>query len=152
MNVTTTAKAIATHHDRPIDECWACAKQTTHVQRCHVVPAALGGTDTPDNLVLLCADCHVEAPDVADPGEMWHWIRNHPFSTERYVRVVQRAFGRAERMFGRDAVLAHLRASDVDLLTEEAMQRSTSHWGRGVSDATLEWLCLQVISPATTRD
>lgn len=47
------------------------------LQRCHLVPYALGGVDAPDNLVLLCARCHAEAPDVADPEYMLRWISNH---------------------------------------------------------------------------
>jgi 5-methylcytosine-specific restriction endonuclease McrA len=47
------------------------------LQRCHLVPDALGGPDTPENLVLLCARCHAEAPDVADPEYMLSWISEH---------------------------------------------------------------------------
>jgi len=33
------------------------------VERCHLVPHALGGADSPANLVLLCGRCHRDAPD-----------------------------------------------------------------------------------------
>jgi 5-methylcytosine-specific restriction endonuclease McrA len=47
------------------------------LQRCHLVPDALGGPDTPENLVLLCGRCHTEAPDVADAEYMLRWIDEH---------------------------------------------------------------------------
>jgi hypothetical protein len=50
---------------------------SAHLQRCHLVPHALGGPDCPSNLVLLCARCHVEAPDVGEPDYMLRWIGAH---------------------------------------------------------------------------
>jgi 5-methylcytosine-specific restriction endonuclease McrA len=47
------------------------------LQRCHLVPRALGGADDPSNLLLLCARCHGEAPDVGDPGYMLRWVGAH---------------------------------------------------------------------------
>ena len=45
------------------------------LQRCHVVPAALGGASTPDNLVLMCADCHRDAPDTSDAAHLFEWMK-----------------------------------------------------------------------------
>jgi hypothetical protein len=47
------------------------------LHRCHLVPDALGGLDTPTNLVLLCPRCHSEAPDVGDADYMLRWISTH---------------------------------------------------------------------------
>lgn len=60
--------------------CWRCCCQR-NLQRCHIVPDALGGPDAPDNIILLCSRCHAEAPNVTDPEVMWDWIQayNHPF-------------------------------------------------------------------------
>src|SRR5689334_5981152 len=44
------------------------------LERCHLVPHALGGLDCADNLVLLCGRCHRDAPDVATPDYMLRWI------------------------------------------------------------------------------
>lgn len=49
--------------------CWRCA-QKRNLQRCHIIPRSLGGTEEPSNLVLLCAQCHSEAPNVNDPEFM----------------------------------------------------------------------------------
>lgn len=54
--------------------CWRCGCQK-HLERCHIVPDALGGKDCPENIVLLCKRCHAEGPNVTDPEIMWDWIK-----------------------------------------------------------------------------
>ncbi|MEK2144959.1 HNH endonuclease [Vibrio parahaemolyticus] len=49
--------------------CWRCAHKRK-LQRCHIIPRALGGSEQPSNLVLLCGQCHSEAPNVNDPEFM----------------------------------------------------------------------------------
>lgn len=53
--------------------CWRCHSKK-NIQRCHIVPDSLGGDDAPYNMVLLCANCHAEAPNVSDPEIMWDWF------------------------------------------------------------------------------
>lgn len=56
------------------ERCWRCGcKRRLH--RCHIVPYSLGGPDEPSNFVLLCARCHMENPNVADPHIMWDWLK-----------------------------------------------------------------------------
>lgn len=54
--------------------CWRCGHERG-LERCHIVPSSLGGSDEPSNLVLLCKRCHLENPNVSDPEIMWDWIR-----------------------------------------------------------------------------
>lgn len=60
--------------------CWNCGDDRSRtnrqpaLERCHIIPRALGGKDVPINYVLLCKDCHAEAPNVNDPKFMWEWI------------------------------------------------------------------------------
>lgn len=56
------------------ERCWRCGDKTK-TQKCHIVPRSLGGEDHASNYVALCADCHDEAPNVADPAAMWLWIQ-----------------------------------------------------------------------------
>lgn len=56
--------------------CWRCGCEK-RVQKCHIVPRSLGGSDDVSNLIPLCAICHDEAPNVADPNYMWEWIKNN---------------------------------------------------------------------------
>ena len=63
---------------------------TARLQRCHLTPRSLGGADTPDNLVPLCADCHRDAPDHVNPRWMLTWIRSRDHWLETMFRAVQR--------------------------------------------------------------
>src|SRR5699024_4292664 len=56
------------------ERCWRCGYKRG-LERCHIVPSSLGGSDEPSNLVLLCKRCHLENPNVSDPEIMWDWIR-----------------------------------------------------------------------------
>lgn len=56
------------------ERCWRCGCESS-LHRAHIVPDALGGKDTPSNLVLLCPRCHAEAPNVDDSEIMWDWIK-----------------------------------------------------------------------------
>lgn len=41
------------------DRCFICAEDNPHVlEEHHIIPRRHGGTDGPDNLVTLCANCH----------------------------------------------------------------------------------------------
>lgn len=46
------------------------------LERCHIVPHALGGADTPDNHFLLCGKCHCESPDTTNPRTFFRWVYN----------------------------------------------------------------------------
>jgi len=78
--------------------CWACGKpivskkeqslqensdyeqlwNDTHgkLEKCHIVPAAMGGKDEPSNLFLLCPNCHAMSPDTTNPSSFFRWVYN----------------------------------------------------------------------------
>lgn len=51
---------------------------TSFYERCHIVDHQLGGTETVDNLILLCRTCHWQMPRIA-PGTpletVGNWIK-----------------------------------------------------------------------------
>lgn len=49
--------------------CWQAP-----VERAHVVPESLGGSNDVRNFALLCPRHHREAPDVADAEAFWSWV------------------------------------------------------------------------------
>ena len=54
--------------------CFVCGKDK-HLERCHLIPKALGGSYDVDNLVLLCNEHHKQAPNLAlDKEVMLKWI------------------------------------------------------------------------------
>ncbi|MFB7785987.1 HNH endonuclease [Streptomyces vinaceus] len=56
--------------DEPI--CLICWQAP--VERAHVVPESLGGSNDVRNFALLCPRHHREAPDVADAEAFWSWV------------------------------------------------------------------------------
>jgi hypothetical protein len=54
-----------------IFECW----NSIPLQRCHIVPRSLGGTDEVANLFLMCRECHDLAPNTSFPEIFFEWAR-----------------------------------------------------------------------------
>lgn len=48
------------------------------LERAHIIPAGLGGSNATNNIILLCSPCHRAAPDWDDPWEMAVWISRRP--------------------------------------------------------------------------
>lgn len=54
--------------------CWACGEQR-RTEKAHIVPVALGGSDDPLNLFILCNKCHAEGPDTKYPDIFLDFVR-----------------------------------------------------------------------------
>lgn len=54
----------------------------------HLVPHMLGGPEDVSNLVLLCRDCHRDAPSYRDPSVMLQWMRDRPYWTVLLARAL----------------------------------------------------------------
>lgn len=53
---------------------WNDKKVVSKLNRCHIIPKALGGENTADNLFLLCEDCHWSSPDTINPSSFFRWV------------------------------------------------------------------------------
>ena len=134
-----------------LDRCWRCGYSTI-LQRCHIVPASLGGSEDASNTVALCAQCHDEAPNVTDPGEMWRWIRETAVSLYDTFWSVA-AFTKARAEFD-DNTLA---AMDPDVVLghiKELYNRVSYHFGQGsggprITPATRLWVLRSALRLAT---
>jgi hypothetical protein len=128
--------------------CWRCA-HARNLQRCHIVPRSLEGSENPRNLVLLCAQCHAEAPNVADPEFMWVWLRAHAasfYGTYWQVRGLREyEYIYKEKPF---AGLSDIESvmPKVNAALEVYFKKTSTHWGQGkVNPSTVAWLIRQVI-------
>lgn len=135
--------------------CWRCAHRRK-LQRCHVVPRSLGGSEQASNLVLLCGQCHAEAPNVADPEFMWIWLRAH--AVDCYGTYWQiRGWREYEFIYGKkpfEGVKDHealiLRAYAC---LEQRIKQVSTHWGQGkLNPATIAWLLRQVEHEVMVND
>ena len=125
--------------------CWRCAHKR-NLQRCHIIPRALGGSEEPSNLVLLCAQCHSEAPNVNDPEFMWVWLRAH--AAALYGTYWQlRGFREYRFLYGREPFsnFDESLMPKVQLALKKHYDDTNTHWGQGkLNPATWAWLIRQV--------
>tara|TARA_B110000495_G_scaffold84077_1_gene72292 strand:+ start:71 stop:907 length:837 start_codon:yes stop_codon:yes gene_type:complete len=88
--------------DQPHKRCWRCGRMSKNrnvTQKCHIIPSSLGGGNKPENIVLLCAFCHKEAPNANCKDVMWTWLKNT--STSLYDTLHSfRAFEEYEKIYG----------------------------------------------------
>jgi len=121
--------------------CWRCAHKRK-LQRCHIIPRALGGSEDPSNLVLLCAQCHSEAPNVNDSEFMWVWLRAH--AADFYGTYWQnRGYREYEFIYGRVPFSSFDKSLmlKIKLALKRLFKDTSTHWGQGkVNPATLAWL------------
>lgn len=126
--------------------CWRCTGKRK-LQRCHVVPRSLGGSEEPENLVLLCGQCHSEAPNVADPNFMWVWLSGHAIGFYGSYWY-ERGFREYELIYGKTPLTDHVNTplitSKIINVIEKRMAKTSVHWGQGkINPATVAWLIRQ---------
>lgn len=46
----------------------------SRLNRCHIKPNALGGEDSPENLFLMCEECHALSPDTTNRAAFFRWV------------------------------------------------------------------------------
>lgn len=62
-----------------IDAAW----NAVPLQRCHIVPRSLGGSDVADNLFLMCAECHDRAPNTQSREAFLSWACRQSWHARR---------------------------------------------------------------------
>lgn len=63
---------LAQHNHSKI---YGYAKVKERLQKCHIVPHSIGGSDSdPSNYFLLCKKCHAESPDTENPRNFFRWV------------------------------------------------------------------------------
>jgi len=68
-------------------ECFACNRmflkhkwmfgRKNYLQRCHIIPRQLGGSNHVSNMILLCKHCHLENPNVRNEVAYFKWLQFH---------------------------------------------------------------------------
>lgn len=88
--------------DSDFSMCWCCGHRGK-LQKCHIIPKSLGGSENAENIVPLCAQCHDNAPDVQDKEFMFEWIKKNKnelsgFGLGRYYHLVDLVIARTAGM------------------------------------------------------
>ncbi|WP_371261138.1 HNH endonuclease [Bradyrhizobium sp. th.b2] len=65
------------------------------LQRCHIIPRSLNGSDNVSNLFLLCRECHDQMPNTSIPEVFFRWSRAQNWESREDARIrdAMRAFG-----------------------------------------------------------
>ena len=114
------------------ERCWRCSYKTK-LQKCHIVPHSLGGSDSPQNLVLLCRLCHEEGPNVIDSEIFWDWINAH--NIEFYDAYwTRRGMSEYEYIYKKslEEDLVELGITEPEQVSERfkrMLKKATWHWG-----------------------
>ncbi|MGT2932943.1 HNH endonuclease [Streptococcus catagoni] len=114
------------------ERCWRCAHKTK-LQRCHIIPHASGGEDSPSNLVLLCKRCHLENPNVTDPEIMWDWLKAYKVTFYDTFWIVQ-GLEEYEKIYGYSFLekakeLGLTNLDDFKAVLASKMKGSIRHFG-----------------------
>ena len=91
------AKYDIRRSDASWDEILSCCEKIP-LQRCHIVPRSLGGTNEVSNLFLMCRECHDRAPNTCMPDVFFSWAKSQS-SWSRELSKLREAF----ESFGIDA-------------------------------------------------
>lgn len=122
----------------------------SRLERCHLVPRMLGGADCPENLVLLCNECHRDAPDVGDASYMLGWMaRREP----RFNRIAPLIAEAIEASGWNEEELERLQR-DRHLLAEirdEVIETWTGFHGSQIVPATMACVAAETLRRAGER-
>jgi HNH endonuclease len=106
----------------------------SRLERAHIVPYSLGGSNHVSNYLLLCKQCHKDAPDTANPRFMLQWAQRR----DSYGTIVLAKFAEAARYLGvptEQACQVYLDHTDRMCIRDVA-HRCVPHFGAGISTAS----------------
>lgn len=74
------------------------------LDRHHIVPKSRGGSNDPENFVLLCDSCHRAAPHTTDVDYFWEWARGREdYKKNQYINAAKEVSQLAGFSFEKDA-------------------------------------------------
>ena len=109
---------------------WDYGKVKSKLNRCHIIPKALGGSDEPNNLFLMCEECHRESPDYSNPIFFFEFVYNKRKSMKyesHSLKFILRVYDLAIKL-----------NKDISTLNIDALNKSkmNTHGGK-VSESTI---------------
>ena len=120
---------------------WNHRETRRNLERAHIIPHSLGGNENPDNMFLLCKECHEESPDTNNPKNFFRYIymkRKSP--NKAYKRYM---------MFMQDCINRNLDFTTCDV---NKMFDNTSFHGSKMSDYTWSMGLADTCKPLTNDE
>lgn len=129
------------------------------LERCHIIPRAKGGEDTPSNMFLLCSECHEVSPDTVNDENFFRWVYDQRKShcsgmillkemIEKFERLLKRRYPNASleeicNIVYKENDVEHKRQLNEEMF-EYLKTHTNSHWSSYSETTllcgTLDWL------------
>lgn len=130
--------------DSVLNERW----EKSRLQKAHLIPHSLGGSNEPNNYAMLCRRCHRDAPDTSDGAAMVRWIARR----ETYNATLANEF---IGFCAKDLARRWVAAGRPDPDFESVMGRAIAHFdpsdGAGMSLATLAAVAVDAVEAAVAK-
>jgi hypothetical protein len=81
-------KSAPTNQSFSDDELANIYDREKHLQRCHIIPRSLGGSDDVSNLFLMCSECHDLAPNTSSSDSFFKWVEKQSWFSRRYSELL----------------------------------------------------------------
>lgn len=135
--------------------CWRCGRRgKKQLEKCHIIPhqEPFNGPDAPENFVLLCGDCHRDAPCINDPVYIWRWIQETHIHYENGRKTWVWHVKANQDLMAEFATLSaeYQKRNWKPRFTQEAMDRWVNeniglHPGAGVMDANIRFALKELL-------
>ena len=118
-----------------LTRCLSSWNKASFLERCHIIPKSLGGTDDASNLLLLCKPCHKESPDLKNPKYIKRWVaEKENFQKELYHSLANML------KYEENAGLSEYICKNNEAFLKYVIENGTTHFGVGLKDSTI--ICL----------
>lgn len=121
------------------DACVCCGRETSQLEKAHIIPHSLGGSNDVSNFILLCGKCHRESPDVADEHAIIEWMNAQPTEMETILRLVQQEMDKYDVK-----AKVSLDENRIKEIFSDLYKNAATHGGR-FSDATRAYIIRQAL-------
>ena len=134
-------------------KCWNATK--SKLDRAHIIPHSLGGSNDVSNYVLLCKKCHASAPNVKDREYFLAWVSSTPnkvqnIRLENAIEILFERFPRVKKLYETNFnPMVHV-DNFWERLTKEKVKETSYHFdgaGAGAdSSADCGWAYVSFIN------
>ena len=79
--------------DQGLSEVWKDKNVVHFLNKAHIIPHALGGGENPENMFLLCEECHRDSPDTKYKDQFFKWVykRRHQPKSKGAMYLIEAA-------------------------------------------------------------
>ena len=126
-------------YDHDPKELWSAKKVNSKLQRCHILAKQFGGEAVPENLFLLCEDCHAASPDTKNRAAFFRWVyrkRQEAKYGIHFKKMLQEGAAEIQsRGYEPRQFLCMLDRDEIPAIVEEGMTECGLH-GMGIAESS----------------